>query len=124
MANGLLRKSVVTEGLSEEAQAVGSVRLFSVRHEFPTEWAKFQGQTPGANQRFELVRNLRDEHYPFWSQGCLNSVERVDILARSTKDPVPVSMDVFDKADQNDGTAKKRNRWPRMQRWATSWSGD
>ena len=106
---GLLRKEAVKNVATtiEVAQAAGSVRLFSVRHEFPTEWAKFQGQTPGANQRFELALNLREEHYPFWSQGRLNSVLRVDLLARSTKDPVPGSLDVFDKADQNDATGKK-----------------
>src|SRR5262249_30051510 len=50
-----------------EAQALGLVRLFSVRTEFPTEWAVFQGQTPDAGQRFKLSVNLRPEHYPFWS---------------------------------------------------------
>lgn len=41
---GLLRNGAVAN-LKEriaEAQAAGSVRLFSVRHEFPTEWAKFK----------------------------------------------------------------------------------
>lgn len=106
---GLLRKEAVKNVATtiEAAQAAGSVRLFSVRHEFPTEWAKFQGHTPGANQRFELALNLREEHYPFWSQGRLESVTRVDLLARSTKDPVPGSLDIFDRADQNDATGKK-----------------
>lgn len=85
-----------------EAQAAGSMRLFSIRHEFPTEWAKFQNQNDSGNQRFELVLNLRPEHYPYWSQGRLNSVKRVDILVSS---PEPV-LDVFDKAE-NDGTEKK-----------------
>ena len=83
------------------------MRLFSARHEFPTEWAKFQRPAPGANQRFELALNLRDEHYPFWSQGRLESVTRVDILVWSTKKPVPASLDVFDKADKADAAAKK-----------------
>jgi hypothetical protein len=91
----------------EAAHAGGSVRLFSVRHEFPSEWAKFQGQTPGDNQLYKLTLNLRPEHYPFWSQGRLNSVTQVDILSRSTKDPVPASLDVFDKADKTDATAQK-----------------
>jgi hypothetical protein len=105
---GLLRKEAVKNVATtiEAAQAAGSVRLFSVRHEFPSEWAKFQGQTPGVNQRFELALNLRPEHYPFWSQGRLNRVPRVDLLARSTRDPVPGSLDVFDKAAKND-TVKK-----------------
>ncbi|HEX7540573.1 MAG TPA: neuraminidase-like domain-containing protein [Anaerolineales bacterium] len=105
---GLLRNGAVTNLTSQvaAAQAAGSVRLFSVRHEFPTEWAKFQGQTPGAN-RFELALNLRPEHYPFWSQGRLDKVERVDILARSTKDSIPASLDVFDQVNDQPAAAKK-----------------
>lgn len=37
----------------------------------------------------------------------MESVTRLDILARSTKVPVPGSLDVFDKADHNDATGKK-----------------
>jgi len=105
---GLLRKEAVKNVATtiEAAQSTGSVRLFSVRHEFPTEWAKFQGQTPGANQRFELALNFKKEHYPFWSKGRLKSVTRVDILVRSTKTPIPPSLDIFDKADKTD-LAKK-----------------
>jgi hypothetical protein len=107
---GLLRKEAVKNVATtiEAAQAAGSVRLFSVRHEFPTEWAKFQGQTPGADQRSELALTLREEHYPFWSQGRLNSVLREDLLARSTKDPIPASLlDVYDKVNDQPAAAKK-----------------
>lgn len=106
---GLLRNGAVAhvKELITEAQAAGSVRLFSVRHEFPTEWAKFQSQASVPGQRFELTLNLQEEYYPFWSRGRLNSVTRVDILARSTVTPIPGSMDVADKADKNDGTAEK-----------------
>src|SRR5262249_12098947 len=93
--------------LIESAQVAGSVRLFSARHEFPTEWAKFQSQTPGANQRYELTLNLRAEHYPFWSQGLLNSVKGVDILVDSAKHPVPASLDVFDQINDQPAAAKK-----------------
>ena len=56
---GLLRKGAMDnlKTAIDEAQAAGSVRLFSVRHEFPTEWAKFQSQTPAPDQRFELALN-------------------------------------------------------------------
>ena len=84
--------------LIDDAQAVGSVRLFSVRHEFPDQWAKFRSQTPGPDQRAALTLNLRDEHYPFWSQGLTKSLKSVDILARSSKDSVPASLAIFDRA--------------------------
>jgi hypothetical protein len=106
---GLLRNGAISriKELIAGAEAVGSVRLFSMRHEFPTEWAKFQSQTPVAHQRFGLTIALRPEHYPFWSQGRLNSVTRVDILARSHKDPVPASLDVYDQASDEPQVAKK-----------------
>lgn len=105
----LLRSGSIShhKELIADAQAVGSVRLFSIRREFPAEWARFQGQTPAANQRFELAFDLRPEHYPFWSYGRLDSVERVDILACSSKDAVPASLDVFDEVNGQPPTVKK-----------------
>jgi hypothetical protein len=62
----------------------------------------------GDNLRYELTLNLRPEHYPFWSQGSLNSVKGVAIVARSTKDPVPASLAVFDNVnDQPAATLAK-----------------
>jgi hypothetical protein len=52
----------VEERLGESAP----VRLFSIRHDFPTEWAKFKSQQ-GAN---DLVLKLKSEHYPFWTRGA------------------------------------------------------
>jgi len=71
----------------EAAQTNGSVRLFSIRHEFPTEWAKFKSSTiTNPVTTAELSLNLRPEHYPFWSQNNLTSVKRIDCLAQITKD--------------------------------------
>jgi hypothetical protein len=102
----LLRQAAISnlKTLIGGAKAAGSVRLFSVRDEFPNEWAKFQAQSPGANQRFALELELRAEHYPFWSKGRLTNVTRVDVFARSSKAVRPASIDVFDKADKKDNT--------------------
>jgi hypothetical protein len=68
-----------------EAQAVGSVRLFSIRHEFPTAWAKFKNiQLAGAITRAELALTLRAEHYPFWSQGLPITLHQVTFFAQTT----------------------------------------
>jgi hypothetical protein len=69
-----------------KVEAVGMVRLFSVRHEFPTEWAMFQSRTPGANQRYELALNLGPEHYPFWSIGRLEALKQVELFVRKEVD--------------------------------------
>jgi len=105
----LLRRAALdnTSALIDAAQGPGAVRLFSVREEFPTEWARFQGQTPAADQRYGLTLALRDEHYPFWSRGRLATVANVAILARSGRDPAAPTLDVFDKPGRTDAAAKK-----------------
>jgi hypothetical protein len=60
-----------------EAQAAGSVRLFSVRHEFPTAWAKFK------SVKTELTLEIREEHFPFWSKGRLDAVKLVVLFTRN-----------------------------------------
>jgi hypothetical protein len=104
---GLLRNGAVAQlrELIAAGQAVGSMRLFSVRHEFPAEWARFTTQVPPANHRFGLKLHLRPEHYPFWSQGRVKAVTRVDVLARSTATPTPGSVNMAAKADKNDAAA-------------------
>lgn len=101
---GILRKGAMVNlsKLIGEAQAVGSVRLFSIKHEFPNEWAKFQNQTDSGNQRFELTLNLRPEHYPYWSQGCLNSVKSVGFLVM-VSNPITTPICV----DTENGDTKK-----------------
>jgi hypothetical protein len=104
----LLRQGAISnlKTLIDDAKTAGSVRLFSVRDEFPNEWAKFQAQVPGPNQRFALELGLRVEHYPFWTKGRLTSVTGVQVFASSSKVATPPSVDMFDKADKNDATAK------------------
>jgi len=73
------------KGLIEEAQAAGSVQLFSVRHDFPTEWEKFKNHVPETNQRLELAFNLRKEHFPYWCQKHLGNVDSIEVLVRNEK---------------------------------------
>ncbi len=105
---GLLRQGAVAHNndLFAEARAVGAVRLFSVRHEFPGEWARLQ-PAPAAGQRHALTLNLRPEHFPFWSQGRLGTITRVDVVARSAETPAPGSLDVFDKVNDDGEAARK-----------------
>jgi Tc toxin complex TcA C-terminal TcB-binding domain len=85
----LLAKAAVAnlQTAIKNAQTVGSVRLFSIRHEFPTEWAKFRNvQGVGAAQLAELSLTLRPEHYPFWSQvpGQQITLQRVEAFAQTS----------------------------------------
>ncbi len=99
---GLLRNGALANlkaGI-EEARAAGSVRLFSMRHEFPSAWAKFKHPKLEPAQFATLTLNLREEHYPFWSKGMLEAVKRLDLFAKTAKNSVTI-------ADKLDRTAKK-----------------
>jgi hypothetical protein len=69
---GLALQAAATAALGEKigaAATVGSVRLLSVRHEFPTEWARFSAATIDSTTPLApLTITLREEHYPFWAQ--------------------------------------------------------
>ena len=106
----LLRNAAMAslKSLIADAQGAGTTRLFSLRHEFPTEWARFlEQEVPGAS-RFPLTFTIRDVHYPFWSQGHRTDVTSVTLFARSGQ----AMVDVFDVADRTDITAKKETLTP------------
>jgi hypothetical protein len=74
---GDLLKAAAVANLQSQihnAQTVGSVRLFSIRHEFPSEWAKFQRTS-------ELSLLLTADLYPFWSQGGAIAVKALGFFA-------------------------------------------
>lgn len=87
-AGGSLKTESITnlQTYINEAQNAGSVRLFSIRHEFPTEWAKLQNtQIGAATPAAELTLALRPEHYPFWSQSNLEAIKRADLFVKTNK---------------------------------------
>jgi hypothetical protein len=82
-----------------KAQTVGSARLFSMRHEFPTEWAKFTSTPSGTLA--SLSFNLLPQHFPFWAMKLgLSGVKGVQFFAETTN---PVNL--YDNT--NTTTAKK-----------------
>ena len=87
---GELLRSAAIANLQKQiaaAQTIGSVRLFSIRHEFPTEWAKFRSVTiNGTTPTAVLSLNLLPQHYPFWAQALLgpSSIKQIQFLAETT----------------------------------------
>ena len=68
------------------------MRLFSVRHEFPTEWAKFKStKIAGDVAVAKLTLDLSAEHYPFWSRDQLKAVARAEVFARAGKSGCEIS---------------------------------
>lgn len=87
----------------KSTKGFGQVRLFSVRHDFPTEWAKFRNASPTNNGTHELVLRLKEEHYPFWSKGRLGTIQHAFLFAdyKTTTPPERVIVD-YGTADNND----------------------
>jgi len=63
----------------------GSVRLFSVRHEFPSAWAQFKN-APLENSRARLTLDLKAEHYPYWSRGALDETDSITLAGSPMSD--------------------------------------
>ena len=90
--------------LINKAQTVGSVCLFSVRHEFPSQWAKFQSVTiAAATPTAELKLDLVPELYPFWSRGTVgkNPLKAVEFFAEMDPLDNTPSINVNAKADKS-----------------------
>jgi hypothetical protein len=92
-----------------KAQTVGSVRLISMRHEFPTEWAKFKNTAIAPGTVAPLSFSLLPQHFPFWAtklglklgstNGVSSGLSGVQFFAETTN---PVNL--YDGA--NTATAK------------------
>ncbi|MBD1847607.1 insecticidal toxin protein [Cyanobacteria bacterium FACHB-63] len=109
-AGGLLKNGAITN-LTDQinaAQTVGSVRLFSLRHEFPTEWAKFKGiKIDSAIPDAELTLDIREEHFPYWSKGRLESIKESTFYKQGSTGVVtetPSSSEVAVLTPESDGT--------------------
>ncbi len=90
-------QSLVTKG-----QTVGSVRLFSVRHDFPSVWAKFKSVTIGpAALTAPLSIALVQELYPFWAQGRVGAgkLRQVAFFAQYAGAP-PAQVSLYDAANK------------------------
>ncbi|HRI90395.1 MAG TPA: insecticidal toxin protein [Accumulibacter sp.] len=83
--------------------AFGSLRLFSLREEFPAVWAKFLGAPAGANHQFQISFELQKQHFPLWSKARLGPMKAMHIWARRSGDApnAPLKARLVDAADTN-----------------------
>jgi hypothetical protein len=91
---GDLLKAAAVQNLQTQinkANTIGSVCLFSLRHDFPTEWVKFQSTS-------QLSIALSPELYPFWAQGRTIAIKAVEFLAETSKTTVTIT----DKSNRKD----------------------
>jgi hypothetical protein len=92
---GLALRSKAADALQariDAASAIGSARLLDVRHEFPTEWARFTTSVPaGQPATAPLTLTLREEHYPYWASLVTGRVLRsVELFASAGSGDVTV----------------------------------
>jgi hypothetical protein len=90
------------QALMKKGATVGSVRLFSIRHEFPSEWAKFSRVKidPPATPTAALALTLLPPHYPFWAQSIVSGstpLKDVELIAEMSG--AATAVNVYSKAD-------------------------
>ena len=86
---GLLRNASIAnlKELISDGSTTGSTRLFSIKEEFPSEWAKFVSES-GNEPKLKI--QLKSEHYPFWATGMGNrTVKDAKLFAAFATDPAP-----------------------------------
>lgn len=60
------------------------VRMFSVRHEFPSDWHSFLYPSAGTDDQ-QIRLQLKREHFPFFARNRNVDVMKVEVLARARK---------------------------------------
>jgi hypothetical protein len=58
----------------------GRARLFSVRHEFPSDWNRFLDPTAGADKKQAMTLDLGAERFPYQFRGKVISMEKVELF--------------------------------------------
>jgi hypothetical protein len=91
------------QGLIDRGATIGSVRLFSVHHEFPSEWAKFRSakiDPSAAAPTAALALTLLPQHYPFWAQTIISgSTPLKDVELVAEMSDAATAVNVYSKAD-------------------------
>jgi hypothetical protein len=83
---GLLRQQAVAElselvdGFTQPDGQQGLARIFSLRHEFPTEWRRFLNPAASAPEGQTLTMALTRERFPFLVQDRISDIHTMELL--------------------------------------------
>jgi peptidoglycan hydrolase-like protein with peptidoglycan-binding domain len=101
---------LLTTGANDYLQEIlpnSAARLFSLRHEFGTEWHKFINPAGDGDEQ-ELVLTLKPEHFPFFIRGKLSTlkIKNLDLFVETGTEgeDFTASLKVTSKAYINDVT--------------------
>ena len=90
-----------------EANTSGLARLFSLRHDFPTEWHRFI-TTDGSN----FLATIKKEHFPYFVQGYIldNLKFQIFTVTRNVLKTVPITeAEIVNDAGPVENTEKIRH---------------
>ena len=77
--------------LAAALRSLPTERLFNLRSEFPSAWAKFKDQQPSATKLAQFTTKLDARYYPFWSQSALSTVVSARLYAKTSANTVAVN---------------------------------
>jgi hypothetical protein len=78
---GGLLKNAAVQNLKNMVSTKENTRMFSLKFDFPTAYHQFVTQAADANGRFLINIDIKDSHYPYWSQGYVTAVKGIDVHA-------------------------------------------
>jgi len=89
-----LRDSALTNAkdLINQARAVASVRVLSVRHDFPNEWAGLKATPSDQQLPYNLVLPLREEHFPLWFQKDSDQISKLEVFSKPSPEAATLSV--------------------------------
>jgi hypothetical protein len=108
---GALLRTAAVNSLNSIVSQSGTAGLglfFSLRHDFPTEWAAFVNSTTNA----PFTATVRRNYFPYFTQGKTITIARLDLYGQDgTKhytfgDPEVATNDLSGEAEQFTFTAK------------------
>lgn len=85
----------------------GQVQLLSVRHDFSSQWTRFEQADIPLGGTATISLRLSEQHYPYWSKGRVGALDRVVLVADTDKP----SVKVFSNADGS-GPSDELHRHP------------
>lgn len=119
----LLRQRAVAE-LSELVDSFtqpdgqqGLARIFSLRHEFPTEWRRFLNPTTGDPEGQTLTMALTRERFPFLVQDRISDIDSMELLVKIKPEFSVSHNDSTLKLSLQAGTAASNN-WLTLSTWS------
>ena len=93
---GEILKSVATAALEktiEDVDAAPLARLFSAKHEFPSEWYRFLHPTDASASSQALQLELTQERFPFQFRGRAIQISQVDVFLKLKDALDPLAQD-------------------------------